>query len=79
MTRKSVSRTLRQSIRDFSAKVSQNELARRSGVHQAVISRFASGQREVTTRALDPLCEALGLELQPVRPAKKSHKPNRNG
>ncbi len=77
MTRKSVSQSLRQAVRDFSAKASQNELARRSGVHQAVISRFASGQREVTTRALDPLCEALGLELRPIQPARKSRKTRR--
>lgn len=43
--------------------LSQYEIARRSGVDKAALSRFTHGQSGLTTGTLDRLAEALGLEL----------------
>ena len=55
--------------------LSRYEIARRSGVDKAALSRFAHGERGLTTETLDRLAEALGLELvakrRPTRKAKK--------
>jgi transcriptional regulator with XRE-family HTH domain len=40
------------------------EIGRATGVSHAAISRFLRGQRGLSTRTLDRLCEYLRLELQ---------------
>jgi transcriptional regulator with XRE-family HTH domain len=47
--------------------LSRYEIAKRSGVDEAALSRFASGERGLTTDTLDRLTQALGLELRQVR------------
>ena len=42
---------------------SQNEIARESGVAQAIVNRFVTGQRGLTLDTADRLCEVLGLVL----------------
>ncbi len=54
--------------------LSRYEIAKRSGVDEAALSRFASGQRGLTTETLDRLGEALGLELKVKRPDRKRKK-----
>jgi transcriptional regulator with XRE-family HTH domain len=49
--------------------LSQYELARRSGVNQSVISRFMSGQRDLTLVSAEKLFGQLGLlVIQGERP-----------
>ena len=50
---------------------SYNELAKLSGVDVGNISRFARGERDITLATASSLCGVLGLELRPVRPAKR--------
>jgi len=45
------------------ARLSQNDLARRAGVAQSVISAYESGRREPSVRTLARLVEATGHEL----------------
>jgi transcriptional regulator with XRE-family HTH domain len=47
--------------------LSRYEVARQSGVDQGALSRFANGQRGLTTESLDRLAPVLGLELRRVR------------
>lgn len=42
---------------------SRAELARASGVSEAVLSRFVSGERAMTTRNLDRLSAVMGLRV----------------
>jgi len=48
--------------------LSRHEIARQSGVDKAALSRFANGQRGLTTASLDRLAPVLRLEL--VGPAR---------
>lgn len=51
--------------------LSHNELARRSGVEQASISRFIAGTRDLRLESAAKLCELLRMELtKPKRPRK---------
>jgi len=53
--------------------LSQNEIARRSGVDIAVVNKFVRGRRAgISTAAWDALGEVLGVELT----AKKKRKGN---
>lgn len=54
---------LRQAI--LKAKLSRYALAKATGVSQAVLSRFVSGQRTLTLETAAKLAVALGLELKP--------------
>jgi transcriptional regulator with XRE-family HTH domain len=54
--------------------LSRYEIGRRSGVDEAALSRFANGQRGLTTESLDRLCDALGLELVARRPKRRTKK-----
>lgn len=45
------------------ARLSQNDLARRAGVAQPVVSAYESGRREPSLRTLAKLIEATGTEL----------------
>ena len=55
-------------------------IAKQSGVTQASLSRFASGERGLTTDSLDALADTLGLELVAKRPAKgKARKGKQKG
>jgi plasmid maintenance system antidote protein VapI len=60
--------------------LSMNEIARRSGVSQAILSRFIRGQRSLTLPIASKLCSMLGLRLcaekkpAEVKPAKKKGK-----
>jgi plasmid maintenance system antidote protein VapI len=53
---------LRQAIRDSG--VSQQEVSRRTGVPAPVISRFLSGQRDLTLDTAEKLVVYLDLELR---------------
>lgn len=77
MKRKSISETLREAVR--ACPQSQNRLGQLSGVSPSVLSRFINERRALTLRVIDPLCEALGLELRPVRPAKKRRRVKSKG
>jgi transcriptional regulator with XRE-family HTH domain len=46
--------------------VSYNELARLAGVGQPQISRFMTGERDLTLAIASRLCAALGLDLVPA-------------
>lgn len=46
-----------------SARLSQNDLARRAGVPQSVISAYESGRRQPSLRVLQRLIAATGAEL----------------
>ena len=79
MKRKPVSEVLRLAVRAHPE--SKNQLGQLSGVSPSILSRFLNERRELTLRVIDPLCEALGLELRPVRPAKgrRSRKAKKKG
>ena len=51
--------------------LSRYEIAKRSGVDEAALSRFVNGQRGLTTDTLDRLAEVLDLELIPKRRPRK--------
>lgn len=42
------------------------ELSRRSGVSHSQITRWLSGEREISFEVAEKLCEALGLELRKI-------------
>ena len=55
---------LRDRIADhLAAGKSISELARRSGLQQPTLSRFVSGQRDLTTEKAGQLLEALGGKI----------------
>lgn len=60
-------------IRDCIARDGRSlcELARSSGIDVGNISRFARGERDILLGTASRLCGVLGLELRPVRPAKR--------
>ena len=60
---------LRQAIID--AGISRYRLSKVSGVTQAVISTFVNRKRSATMDTAAKLATALGLELTPMKPAKK--------
>lgn len=62
------SEVLRQAIQDSG--MSQNELARLTGVEQASISRFTRGERDLSLGSVDRLLPILGLELRRVAKSK---------
>jgi transcriptional regulator with XRE-family HTH domain len=65
--------------------LSLNEIGRRSGVSQPVLSRFMRGERTLTLPVASKLCQMLGLRLcedegagqAEVPPAKKGRKRKR--
>ncbi len=46
---------------------SVNSIAKQSGVPQAVLQRFVTGQRGMTLDTVERLCAYLGLELRSVK------------
>jgi transcriptional regulator with XRE-family HTH domain len=44
-------------------------IARQSGVAQAVLSRFMTGERGISLQTAEKFCRALGLELRRVEGA----------
>lgn len=59
--RRTVSGELLRAIRECG--LSQYEIAKRSGVDPAALSRFVSSQRTLTLPAVDKLADVLGLGL----------------
>jgi hypothetical protein len=59
---------LREAIRETGIGVV--EFADRAGIDGGQLSRFMTGKRTLKLPAVESLCEALGLEFQPIRPAK---------
>jgi transcriptional regulator with XRE-family HTH domain len=55
------------------AGLSQNALARMSGVDVAAVSRFLSGKVGLTLNSLDQLAPVLGLALVRTKPATPGH------
>jgi transcriptional regulator with XRE-family HTH domain len=51
--------------------LSRYEIAKRSGVDEAALSRFVNGRRGLTTDTLDRLAEVLDLELVSRRRRKR--------
>jgi len=49
---------------------SLNQLARDSGVNVATLCRFVNGKQKLSQTASDTMAALLGLELQPVKPAR---------
>lgn len=56
---------LRRAIKECG--LSYGELARRTGVSQPQLSRFANGERSLRLQAAAKVCDYLGLGLVPVR------------
>jgi transcriptional regulator with XRE-family HTH domain len=56
-----------------SGKLSQAELARRTSLTEATVSRIVSGDREPSGETIDKLMDALELEIviRPRRPPRK--------
>jgi transcriptional regulator with XRE-family HTH domain len=50
-----------QAMRDSG--LTQREVSRVTGLDETMLSRFNRGQREMTFKSIDQLCERLGLEL----------------
>lgn len=48
--------------------LSRYEIAKRAGIEQSALSRFMTGERGLTTPALDRLGELLDLEIVMHRP-----------
>jgi transcriptional regulator with XRE-family HTH domain len=46
--------------------LSQNQMAAAAGISSAQLSRFTSGQRDITLQTAARLCSALGLQLVPM-------------
>lgn len=46
---------------------SNTELARQSGMHRTAIAAYLSGAKDIETKTLERLLDALGLELQPKK------------
>ena len=60
---------LRQAI--LNAPISRADIARQTGVAEAVLSNFVNRKRSVTMTTAAKLAKALRLELMPGRRAKK--------
>jgi transcriptional regulator with XRE-family HTH domain len=50
--------------------MSRYRIARELGVSESTLSRFMSGERGLTLKTLDKLCEFLGLQLSKGRKRK---------
>ena len=61
----SLSDQLRQAIRDCGE--SRYSLSKRTGIDQATLTRFMSGERGLRLDVVDLLADVLGLELRPRR------------
>lgn len=66
----SVSETIIDAIHAASLTGSVYEIAKRSGVHESILSRFLSGKQGITLNTVDKLAEALGLRLVRSEPDK---------
>jgi transcriptional regulator with XRE-family HTH domain len=51
--------------------LSQNAIARRSGVHQPILSRFLKGQQELSVPSAERLGELFGVEEPEDSPGKE--------
>ncbi len=71
----SISDQLRAAIE--SSHLSQNQLAAVAEISPGQLSRFGSGERDLTLSTAGRLCKALGLQLQPAiaAPAPKAKNP----
>jgi DNA-binding phage protein len=63
-----VRQALKQAIEG--GKLSQAELARRTGLTEATVSRIVSGEREPSGETIDKLMDALGMEVV-IKPKRK--------
>jgi len=53
---------------------SRYRLSKETGVAAETLSRFYHGERGLSAAAMEKLADALGLELQPVKPARAKRK-----
>jgi len=67
--KRDIQEQLRQAI--LRADVTRYRLAQLTGVAEAVLSRFVNGKRTLTLDTAAKLATALGLELRPLRRARK--------
>ena len=68
MVVRTVSEVLRKRIRN--GELSYRQIAQRSGVDIAGISRFVHGQRLLNLKAVDRLARFFDLELKPANPKR---------
>jgi DNA-binding phage protein len=69
MSKQNLSSTIRGAIQKDARSLYQ--LWKETGVDQGLLSRFMRSERGINLRTAEILCEALGLELRPVRKPKK--------
>ena len=60
---------VRRAIQDCG--LTQAELARRTGLTRGALSRFMSGERDMTLRTLSLIAEEIGVALVYKRPKRK--------
>lgn len=72
----SMKRTFDDIIRDTLAKHPETKykITLATGIRESVLSRFAAGKTSMSLRHASTLCEYLGLELKPIKKARKSVK-----
>jgi transcriptional regulator with XRE-family HTH domain len=46
---------------------SQREIAKAAGIHHVSLSRFMTGDRDLSAKAIEKLCKALGITFKLVR------------
>lgn len=74
MRAKSISGRLREAIERSGE--TRYRIAQATGISQAALSRFITGERGLALESADKLAEYLGLGLQPVkRQSKRTVKP----
>ena len=52
--------------------LSRYAIAKRTGLDEGLLSRFVHGKCGLSLESIDLVCEVLGLELRPVRPARRT-------
>jgi transcriptional regulator with XRE-family HTH domain len=62
------SERLRRAIRECG--MTRYAISVRTGIDQATLSRFMTGERGLSLRAIDKLMDSLGLEIRPRRERK---------
>jgi transcriptional regulator with XRE-family HTH domain len=68
--------TLTDQVREIVAGCGQTryQIAKATGISEATLCRFASGERFLSPKALDTLGEYLGLRITVVKPSTKRGK-----
>lgn len=51
--------------------ITQAEIARETGITKGALSRFMSGQRDMTLRTLETIAQVIGVRLVVGRPRRR--------